>query len=237
MPLRDGPSRARDMDRAGPFCRSFRECSTALRSRLRRADARAPIARGRAECRERPSARPREHDPSRSVPAAEPPESDRSAVLAVRLFFVGDGVAPARGLAAERLDEVLEALQGVDDAVSPDAERSAGVLEQTLELVLRLEADARAALAAGLEGDDARAGACLPGDALVGHELADLRLPLAVQGAQARAEAHAPLVELLDALDARHEARELRELRPLAVSLPDGHGEVDRLLDAGLHRG
>src|SRR5690242_3169043 len=99
---------------------------------------------------------------------------------------VGHGAAPGTGLAAERLDELLETLEIALDAQADRADRVADVLHEALRVVVDLQHDARPGVAQTMERDDAGvlgAGDAVPGDAHVGHLLIDLRFPRLVDAA------------------------------------------------------
>src|SRR4051794_9738865 len=152
----------------------------------------------------------------------------------LRRALLVDLAAPGAGLAAARLDELLEPLEVALRAVLRDAERVADALDEPLGLVLHLHHHAGRVVRDPVERHDAgvrRAGRALPRDALVRALLGDDRVPLLLLAADLGDPVQARVVELVDALDALHEPRELLELRPLVVRRVQRHLDLDALFD------
>ena len=146
-----------------------------------------------------------------------------------------DLAAPGAALRAAPLDQLLEALQVALDAAAVGADRRADGLDGPVRLPVHLHHHARRVLGDLVEADDAGvlpALGRLPGHAMVGVLLGDLRAPLLPLAADLRRPEEMRVVELLDALDSLHELRELLELRPLVVDRGDRCLDLDRLLDA-----
>src|SRR5690606_15914676 len=144
-----------------------------------------------------------------------------------------DPAAPGAGRLAALLDELLELLEVALDPPRDEAERVAGLLQDTLGLEVEPQRDERAAGAVGGEGDGARivdATLAAPGDPLVRLLLDDLGVPLDGLAADLRLPVQVGGVELLHSLDALHELREGLELRPLVVRGADRDVDADALL-------
>ena len=111
--------------------------------------------------------------------------------------------APTTGLAAARLDELLETFEVAIDPPIHEAQRVTQTLEEPLRIVVDGQRDACHVIADAMEIDGASvhiprcAG---PGDALVRDLLGDARIPLLLSAANHGAPVEALIVELVDFL-------------------------------------
>src|SRR5690348_13032201 len=128
--------------------------------------------------------------------------------------------APAAGLLAACLDEILEALQVILNAPLQQAHRIAGALDRTLRFLFQSQRDARGVGAELQEGNRAtigRARGAPPDHGLVRPLFYDFSVPFLALTGDCGAPVQASIVALTNLLHTLHKLREALELCPLIV--------------------